>query len=154
MNCKNNQKTIILVAEDDEDDRLLLSEALLENDYIDHLYFVEDGVELMDYLYHRGEYSDAELSPRPSLIFLDLNMPRKDGRIALQEIKADPNLRQIPVIILTTSKAEEDIFKTYDLGVNSFITKPVTFQSFVEVMRSLKHYWFEVVELPNKYQKG
>jgi CheY-like chemotaxis protein len=154
MNCQNNQKTIILVAEDDEDDRLLLSEALLENDYIDHLYFVEDGVELMDYLYHQGEYSDAELSPRPSLIFLDLNMPRKDGRIALQEIKADPNLRQIPVIILTTSKAEEDIFKTYDLGVNSFITKPVTFQSFVEVMRSLKHYWFEVVELPNKYQKG
>jgi CheY-like chemotaxis protein len=149
MEINTQNKIIILVAEDDEDDRLLLSEALLENDYIDHLYFVEDGVELMDYLYHRGEYTERELSPRPSLIFLDLNMPRKDGRMALQEIKADPNLRQIPVIILTTSKAEEDIFKTYDLGVNSFITKPVTFQSFVEVMRSLKHYWFEIVELPN-----
>ncbi len=138
----------ILMAEDDPDDRLLteeaFSEALLAND----LRFVEDGEELMDYLYRRGKYADASNSPHPGLILLDLNMPRKDGREALEEIKADPNLRRIPIVVLTTSKAEEDILRTYDLGVSGFITKPVQFESLVEVVKVLGKYWFEIVELP------
>jgi two-component system, response regulator len=140
----------ILVAEDDEDDRLLMEEALEENRLANDLHFVEDGEELMDYLYHRNKYSDPDNSPRPSLILLDLNMPRKDGREALRDIKTDPELRQIPIVVLTTSKAEEDILRTYDLGVSSFITKPVTFDSMVEIMKMLGRYWFEIVELPNK----
>jgi CheY-like chemotaxis protein len=105
----------------------------------------------MDYLYHRGpKYADPTASPRPGLILLDLNMPRKDGREALEEIKADPELRQIPVVVLTTSQAEEDIYRTYDLGVNSFITKPVVFESLVELMKTLGKYWFEIVELPSE----
>ncbi|MEJ7712587.1 MAG: response regulator [Pyrinomonadaceae bacterium] len=103
----------------------------------------------MDYLYRRGEYADPATSPRPGLILLDLNMPRKDGREALEEIKADAELRQIPVVVLTTSKAEEDIYRTYDLEVNSFITKPVVFESLVEVMKTLGRYWFGIVELPS-----
>ncbi|MCH8295805.1 response regulator [Candidatus Poribacteria bacterium] len=138
----------ILMAEDDPDDQLLteeaFSEALLAND----LRFVEDGEELMDYLYRRGKYADASNSPHPGLILLDLNMPRKDGREALEEIKADPNLRRIPIVVLTTSKAEEDILRTYDLGVSGFITKPVEFESLVEVVKVLGKYWFEIVELP------
>ena len=138
----------ILMAEDDPDDRLLteeaFSEALLAND----LRFVEDGEELMDYLYRRGKYADASNSPHPGLILLDLNMPRKDGREALEEIKANPNLRRIPIVVLTTSKAEEDILRTYDLGVSGFITKPVQFESLVEVVKVLGKYWFEIVELP------
>ena len=102
----------------------------------------------MDYLRRKGKYSDLADTPLPGLILLDLNMPRKDGREALKEIKADPELRRIPVVVLTTSQAEEDIFKTYDLGVNSFITKPVIFESFVELMRQLGRYWFEIVLLP------
>lgn len=102
----------------------------------------------MDYLYRRGTYTNESNSPRPGMILLDLNMPKKDGREALKEIKADPNLRQIPVIVLTTSKAEEDIYRSYDLGANSFITKPVTFASLVEVMKTIEKYWFEIVELP------
>jgi CheY-like chemotaxis protein len=109
---------------------------------------VENGEELMDYLHRRGAFADPARSPRPGLILLDLNMPRKDGREALAEIKSDPALRQIPVVVLTTSKAEEDIYRTYDLGVNSFITKPVTFDGLVNVMRTLGTYWFEIVELP------
>ena len=145
----NQAKPItILMAEDDPDDRLLteeaFSEALLAND----LRFVEDGEELMDYLYRRGKYADASNSPHPGLILLDLNMPRKDGREALEEIKADPNLRRIPIVVLTTSKAEEDILRTYDLGVSGFITKPVQFESLVEVVKVLGKYWFEIVELP------
>ena len=138
----------ILMAEDDPDDQLLteeaFSEALLAND----LRFVEDGEELMDYLYRRGKYADVSNSPHPGLILLDLNMPRKDGREALEEIKADPNLRRIPIVVLTTSKAEEDILRTYDLGVSGFITKPVEFESLVEVVKVLGKYWFEIVELP------
>jgi len=122
-----------------------LEEARLKND----LRFVEDGEELMNYLRHQGEYTDDEKAPRPGLILLDLNMPRKDGREALKEIKADPELRRIPIIVLTTSKAEEDILRTYDLGVNSFITKPVSFDGLVEVMKSLALYWLEIVELPH-----
>jgi CheY-like chemotaxis protein len=138
----------ILLADDDADDRMMAADALEESRLANDLRFVEDGEELMDYLHRQGKYTDPEKSPRPGLILLDLNMPRKDGREALSEIKADPDLRMIPVIVLTTSQAEEDIYRTYDLGVNSFITKPVNFEGLVSVMRTLGKYWFEIVELP------
>ena len=139
---------IILLADDDADDRMLAKEALAESRLANDLRFVQDGEELMDYLYRRGRFAAPGEAPRPGLILLDLNMPRKDGREALREIKSDPNLRSIPIIVLTTSKAEEDIYRTYDLGVNSFITKPVSFDGLVGVMRALGRYWFEIVELP------
>src|SRR5437667_813607 len=138
----------ILMADDDPDDRLLTEKALKEYRLINGIRFVADGEELLDYLRHRGKYADPAAAPVPGLILLDLNMPRKDGREALKEIKSDPNLRHIPVVVLTTSKAEEDIYRTYDLGVNSFITKPVTFEGLAKVMRSLTNYWFEIVQLP------
>jgi len=144
------KRITILVAEDDEDDRLLMQEALEENRLANDLHFVVDGEDLMDYLLHRGKYSDPQSAPHPSLILLDLNMPRKDGREALKEIKADPSLRKIPVVVLTTSKAEEDILRTYDLGVSSFIAKPVVFDSMVQIMKMIGTYWFEIVELPDR----
>lgn len=136
------------MAEDDPDDRLLTEEALLESRLVTNIRFVENGEELLDYLNHRGKYHNSSRFPRPGVILLDLNMPKKDGREALQEIKTNPALRQIPVVVLTTSRAEEDIFRTYDLGANSYITKPVTFEALVEVIKSLGYYWFEIVELP------
>ena len=139
----------ILMADDDPDDRLLAEKALHEYRLKNGIRFVEDGEELMDYLYHRGKYAAPGSSPVPGLILLDLNMPRKDGREALAEIKRDPVLHRIPVVILTTSKAEEDIVRAYDLGVNSYITKPVSFQGLAEVMKTLSIYWFEIVKLPN-----
>ncbi len=139
---------VILVADDDSDDRLLMKDAFEESRVLNDIRFVEDGEELLDYLFRRGKFAHEEIAPRPGLILLDLNMPRKDGREALAEIKADPILRTIPVVILTTSKAEEDIFRTYALGVNSFVTKPVTFDSLVAVIKDLGRYWLEVVELP------
>ncbi len=139
----------ILMADDDADDRMLTKDALEESRVSNELYFVEDGEELLDYLNQRGKFADAGKAPRPGLILLDLNMPKKDGREALREIKADPDLRRIPVVIMTTSKAEEDVFRSYDLGANSFITKPVTFERLVELMRALGQYWIEFVELPN-----
>lgn len=139
----------ILMADDDEDDRIMSKEALEESRLKNDLRFVVDGEELMDYLYRRGIYSDPEKSPRPDLILLDLNMPRKDGREALKKIKQDDDLREIPVVVLTTSKAEEDIFRTYNLGVNSYITKPVSFQGMVDIMNGLSVYWFSIVELPS-----
>lgn len=138
----------ILLADDDEDDRMMAKEALEESKLANDFHTVNDGEELLDYLYRRGRFTDPVTSPRPGLILLDLNMPKKDGREALGEIKADPELRQIPIVVLTTSKAEEDIFRTYDLGVNSFITKPVSFDGLVQVMKSLAHYWFTIVKLP------
>ena len=140
----------ILMADDDAGDRLLAKEALAEARLANELHSVEDGEELMEYLYHRGRYSDLNGSPRPGLILLDLNMPRKDGREALKEIKADADLRRIPIVVLTMSKAEEDILRTYDLGANSFITKPVKFEGLVEVMKTLQKYWFDIVELPRE----
>jgi CheY-like chemotaxis protein len=139
---------VILLADDDEEDRMLASDALEESRVVNDLRFVEDGEELLDYLFHRGKYSDPESSPTPGLILLDLNMPRKDGREALREIKANADLRRIPIVVLTTSKAEEDIYRTYDLGANSFITKPVSFEGLVAVMRDIGRYWIEIVELP------
>jgi len=138
----------ILLADDDADDRMMASEALEESRLANDLRCVEDGEELMDYLLRRGKYSQPESAPRPGLILLDLNMPKKDGREALREIKSEPTLRTIPVVVLTTSQAEEDIYRTYDLGVNSFITKPVNFESLVALMKTLGKYWFEIVELP------
>ena len=139
----------ILMADDDADDRLMTKDALEEAKLANDIRFVENGEELMDYLRHYGKYSSLQDFPRPGLILLDLNMPKKDGREALAEIRSDPNLRPIPVVVLTTSKAEEDIYRTYDLGVNSFITKPVSFEGLVEVMRTLGKYWFEIVRLPS-----
>lgn len=139
----------ILLADDDADDRLLTHDALAQSRLANDLRYVEDGEDLMDYLHRRGRWSDPSESPRPGLILLDLNMPRKDGREALREIKSDPRLRSIPVVVLTTSKAEEDIYRTYNLGVNSFITKPVTFDGLVKVMQTIGQYWFEIVELPD-----
>jgi CheY-like chemotaxis protein len=138
----------ILIADDDPDDRLMTKEALEENCLANELKFVEDGVELLDYLKRQGKYSDVNTSPRPGIILLDLNMPKIDGREALKVIKSDPDLKSIPIIVLTTSKADEDILKTYDLGVNCFISKPVSFSEFVDVTRTIGNYWFEIVQLP------
>ncbi len=138
----------IVLADDDPDDRLLASEAMEESRLAHPLVTVEDGRQLLDYLQCQGAWADRE-PENPGLILLDLNMPRMDGRQALAEIKADPNLRRIPVVVLTTSRAEEDILRTYELGVNSFITKPVTFEGLVTVMQELGRYWLEVVELPS-----
>jgi CheY-like chemotaxis protein len=150
---KNPRESIlILMADDDADDRMLTKDALYESRLANELRFVYDGEELMDYLHHRGVFVDPVSAPRPGVILLDLNMPRKDGREALREIKADPKLRQIPIVVLTTSKAEEDIFRSYDLGANSYITKPVTFEGLVAVMKTLGQYWFEIVELPTDWQ--
>ena len=148
MKDKRGKSITILMADDDPDDRMLAREALEENRLANDLRFVEDGEELMDYLYQRGQYEEPAAAPRPGLVLLDLNMPRKDGREALKEFKADPNLRRIPVVVLTTSKAEEDILRTYDLGANSFIIKPVTFESLVKAMKAMAKYWLEFVKLP------
>lgn len=138
----------LLMADDDEEDRMLTKEALAESRVANEMRFVADGEDLMDYLHRRGKYADPSQAPRPGLILLDLNMPRKDGREALREIKADPDLRTIPVVVLTTSKAEEDIVRSYTFGASSFITKPVTFDGLVEVMKTLGRYWFHIVDLP------
>jgi CheY-like chemotaxis protein len=145
----NGNPIVILMADDDADDRMLTRDALEESRVLNELRFVEDGEELMEYLTRKGKYANVEDSPRPGLILLDLNMPKKDGREALKEIKSDPNLRRIPVVIMTTSKAEEDVFRSYDFGASSFITKPVTFDRLVELMRTLGEYWVEFVELPD-----
>lgn len=138
----------ILMADDDADDRQLTREAFEENHLANDLRFVEDGEELMDYLHQRGKYAAEGAAPTPGLILLDLNMPRKDGREALREIKSDPRLRNIRVVVMTTSKAEEDILRSYDLSAASYITKPVTFERLVYVVRTLGNYWLEIVELP------
>jgi len=161
--------TTILLADDDRDEYQLISESLAEEGLLADadcdsqpiceapaagfpsklaLHWVQDGEELLDYLYHRGKYQDRQSSPPPSLILLDLDMPRKDGREVLQEIKVDPKLRYIPVVMMTNSDAEEDILLTYDLGVNSFITKPVTFKQMAETLRAVYTYWFKIAKLP------
>jgi CheY-like chemotaxis protein len=145
-----SKSIVILMADDDADDRLLAKDALAECRLANELHFVENGEELLDYLHRRGKYVNLANSPRPGLILLDLNMPKKDGRESLKEIKDDPRLRTIPVVVLTTSRADTDISRIYELGANSFISKPVSFDSLVEVMKILGRYWFEVVELPVK----
>ena len=146
----DNKGTLItiLIADDDPDDRELTREALSECRLANEVHFVRDGEELLDYLNRRGEHSTRAGESLPGLILLDLNMPRKDGREALKEIKANPEFRRIPIVVLTTSKADEDILRTYDLCVNSYVTKPVTFESLVDMIKVLGKYWFEIVELP------
>lgn len=146
MTTVKKDPIVILMADDDDDDYVLTQKALKESKLLNTLVRVTDGEELLDYLYQRGDYEKSAV--RPGVILLDLNMPRKDGREALKEIKADPQLRNIPVVIFTTSNAEEDVYRTYQLGSNSFITKPVTFESLIAVMKTLGAYWFEIVELP------
>ena len=153
MNGYKRRRIMILMADDDPDDRLLAKDALEESRLANKLEFVEDGEELMDYLHRRGEYEELKHVPLPGLILLDLNMPRKDGREALEEIKADPVLKRIPVVVLTTSKAEEDILSSYDLGVSGFVIKPVSLEGLVTVMKTLVQYWFEIVEIaPEKVE--
>ena len=141
----------ILLADDDEDDRLMTRDALREARLHNDLRTVVDGVELLEYLRHQGAYREPGSAPWPGLVLLDLNMPRMDGREALREIKGDPRLRTLPVVVLTTSKAEEDIVRTYELGVNSFISKPVTFLGLVDVMKAFSRYWLEIVDLPPQH---
>ena len=138
---------LLLIADDDPDDRLLACDALRKGPLAHSFRFVNDGEELMEYLHHRGAYGNRDL-PRPSVILLDLNMPRKDGWEALAEIKQDTKLRRTPIVVMTTSRAEEDILRSYDLGVNSFIVKPLVFDRLVQIMHSIGHYWFDIVQLP------
>jgi CheY-like chemotaxis protein len=149
MKAGNRNTIEILVADDDQEDRMLIIDALRESRLTNKIHSVVNGEELLEFLRNEGKYSDAKNYPTPGLILLDLNMPKKDGREALRELRADPRFRSIPVVVLTTSKAEQDILRTYDLGANSFITKPVSFSSLVETMRALNNYWFEIVELPS-----
>ncbi|GCE51108.1 response regulator receiver domain-containing protein [Thermosporothrix hazakensis] len=151
---ETKKSIVILMADDDEDDVMLTEKALRKGKLLNTLQSVRDGEELLDYLLRRGKYSDPDSSPRPGLILLDLNMPRKDGREALREIKSHDDLKNIPVVVFTTSKAEEDIYRSYRLGVNSFITKPVTFEKLIDVMQMLGKYWFEVVTLPQEEKYG
>lgn len=137
----------ILMADDDTDDRLLMKEAFEETSVPSTIDFVEDGVELMDYLYKRGRFAEEKIT-KPSLILLDLNMPKMNGHEALRHIKSDPDLRRIPILVLTTSKSELDISRTYDLGVNSYISKPVQFNEMLKVATEIGRYWFDTVELP------
>ncbi len=138
----------ILVADDDPDDRMMIEEAFEENRVVNAVEFVEDGEQLMAYLRREGDYAHLAGRPYPGIILLDLNMPRKDGREALKELKADPDLCRIPVVVLTTSQAEEDIVRTYGLGVSSFVTKPVSFEGLVEAIKVICQYWIQIVALP------
>lgn len=147
MKMKGNPITIVL-AEDDEDDYLLMMDALREARVANDIQWVKDGEELINYLLHQGPFQDLKKSSRPGLILLDLNMPKKDDREVLQEIKSNPKLRKIPIVVLTTSKSEEDIIRSYDLGVNSIIKKPVSFDEFVEAIKIMGKYWLEIAELP------
>jgi CheY-like chemotaxis protein len=142
-----NPSITILTAEDDPDDRGFILEAFKASGHENAVFFVQNGVDLLQYLHHQGSYADLGLAPRPDLILLDLNMPCKDGRDSLAEIKADPDLRSIPVVVLTVSESEEDILRTYNTGGAGFIIKPNTFDGWVEVVRVINQYWFEVVEL-------
>lgn len=149
MQGRNKIPIAILICDDDEDDRMLTRQALEDAHISNSIRFVEDGEQLLDYLYQRGKFSgETGEAPRPGLILLDLNMPKLDGREALKTIKEDPSLRDIPVVVLSTSRLDEDIARSYQLGVNSFITKPVTFSGLVEAMNVLGRYWLEIVELP------
>jgi CheY-like chemotaxis protein len=141
---------VILLADDDEEDRMLTCDALAESHLLNEVHCVEDGEDLMDYLNRRGKYAPPAVAPRPGVILLDLNMPRKDGREALREIKSDPQLRQIPIVVMTTSSAHEDVASSYDAGASSFITKPITFEGLIDVMKGLGRYWFEIVDLPQQ----
>jgi CheY-like chemotaxis protein len=151
---RSNFPVRIVVADDDADDRMMIKDAFDESKLGNPIDFVEDGIQLLEYLRREGAYTNLAGKPYPGFILLDLNMPRKDGRTVLKEIKSDPVLHRIPVIILTTSKAEEDIIKTYNLGVNSFICKPVSFDKLVDIVKTVGHYWIEIVALPPECQRS
>lgn len=138
---------VILIVEDEEDDYILIRDAFESVGWTGHLCRVKDGWELMDFLLHRGQYQDPEDSPTPQIILLDLNMPSRDGRETLKEIKSHPRLRRIPVVVLTASSSKEDIMRSYELGVSSYIRKPIEFGRLVQHMEIFKKYWFEVVQL-------
>jgi CheY-like chemotaxis protein len=142
------ERMTILMADDDADDCMMTGRALAESRPVDSLHFVADGEELMDYLMRRGGYGDPLTSPRPGIILLDLNMPRKDGYAALEEIRRNPEIRHIPIVVFTTSSVEEDIRLSYDRGASSFITKPETYQGLVEAMKCFGEYWTEIATLP------
>ena len=144
----NGKPAVILLAEDDPGDQELTRRALEQSRIRNELYIVEDGEEALDYLLRRGKYEDPASSPKPDLMFLDLNIPKMDGKQLLKQIRADPNLRRIPVVALTTSKQESDIIHTYDLGANSYIVKPVNMDQFINAIKVLKDYWFQIVVLP------
>jgi CheY-like chemotaxis protein len=144
----------IVVADDDADDRMMIKDAFEESKLGNPIDFVEDGMQLMEYLRREGKWASFKGQPYPGFILLDLNMPRKDGRTALREIKEEAELQRIPIVILTTSKAEEDIVKTYNLGVNSFICKPVSFDKLVEIVKTVGHYWIEIVALPPECKRA
>src|SRR5258706_470608 len=154
MNPNEAMPITILMADDDADDPPLTKKDLQERRLMNTIRFVEHGEELLEYLKRTGRYAPPADAPRPGLILLDLNMPRKDGRAVLKEIKSDPDLRTIPVVVLTTSKADEDVYRSYDLGVNSYIVKPVTFEALVDILQTLEKYWFEIVELPPEQQQN
>lgn len=139
----------ILMADDDPDDYLLVRDALAENQSTVLLRFVENGEDLLDYLHRHGKFRSDKINPQPDLIFLDLNMPRKDGREVLKEIKSDKALRLIPIVILSTSGVKEDVLESYTLGANSFITKPASFESLCTVLKTVLAYWFDTVKLPS-----
>ena len=148
MSSKKNYREIeILLVEDNPGDARLTKEALAEGKVLNHMSVVEDGVFALAYLRKEGQFANTR---RPDIILLDLNLPRMDGRELLAIIKVDTDLKCIPVVVLTTSKAEEDIFKSYDLHANCFITKPVDLEQFIKVVRSIEEFWFTVVKLPEK----
>ena len=147
MNVPSNPITI-LMADDNPDDRALTAESMKEARLLNVIRFVENGEELLDYLRAKGKYAPPAAAPRPGLILLDLNMPRKDGRTVLKELKQDPDLNSIPVVVLTSSKDDEDIYRSYDLGVSSYVVKPVTFEALADTLQMLKKYWFQIVEVP------
>jgi len=144
----NGKPAVILLAEDDPGDQELTQRALEQSRIRNELYIVEDGEEALDYLLRRGKYEDPASSPKPDLMLLDLNMPKVDGKRVLEQMRADPNLRRVPVVALTTSRQEQDIISTYDLGVNSYIVKPVNMDQFINAIKVLKDYWFQIVVLP------
>lgn len=148
---RDGRPITILMADDDEEDCELTRQALQDGHLTNDMRFVHDGQALLDYLNRARRREDPASAPWPGIILLDLNMPKKDGREALAEIRADDLLRRIPIVVLTTSSDEEDVLRTYNLGVSSFITKPVTFAGLVEVMSVWKRYWFEIVDLPNRH---
>lgn len=149
MDISSRTPITILIAEDDYEDRMLTQQALAESRLANDVRFVEDGVELLAYLRREGAYAAPGAAPTPGVILVDLNMPRKDGREAIAEIKQDPALRRIPIVVLTTSKAEEDILDSYGFGVSSYIAKPVSFERLIQVMQAFSHYWLQIVELPS-----
>jgi CheY-like chemotaxis protein len=147
-NATTRKQINILMAEDSTDDRMLMKQALQASHLCWHLHMVEDGEQLLDYLYHRHDYKDLTKAPRPELILLDVYLPKLNGMEALQVIKADPTLRRIPIVMMTASKSENDIRRCYELGASSYLTKPMTFELLLEAVNTLGQYWFDIVELP------